>query len=53
MGAIDNLYEEQFSDMEARREFYRDYYSRLRKVQNMVDSEQIQEGERSVHKGNE
>ena len=33
MGAIDELYEEQFSEREMRREVYSDYYSKLRKLQ--------------------
>ena len=37
MGAIDDLYEEQFSDREARRELYSDYYSALRKVQKQKE----------------
>ena len=44
MGAIDDLYEEQFSDREARRELYSDYYSALRKVKKeKVGNSQEQE----------
>ena len=49
MGAIDDLYEEQFSDWEARRELYSDYYSSLTKAQKVSENKEL-EGDRSAHK---
>ncbi len=39
MSAIDELYEIEFFEREARREVYSDYYSSLRKVQNKKEDE--------------